>query len=278
MRRKKLILIVVSLLLITFQSSITVNAYQRYEHDRILESVFFKCFKVIKEGDDTSKYLDAIESASYLCIDQFNGNGEKDLEKLKQFGVSELPSKISEIDFTANATHRAYTHRGWALSPQLNRLSKEKWELRKSILTGTLDKIFDFNDETQRDSFAALIYYIHLLGDRDAADKYDVNANVMEAGGRADKLDIINEMLKYIKILFRKQSSTHKYIDLTTILEKYNVEFSKLVRSTGGIDTTEKYTEYKDLVQKTINILTMYLPEMLKELDFFYDVFYKQSS
>ena len=48
----------------------------------------------------------------------------------------------------------------------------------------------------------------------------------------------------------------------------------KLVNSVGGINTDEKFAERQVLVAEVIEILSLYLPEMLKKEPFFNEVFY----
>ena len=88
-------------------------------------------------------------------------------------------------------------------------------------------------------------------------------------------MDIIDELLKHFKTLFADQKYTHKYLFLTVAMERYNTKLSKIVRSEGGINTEEKFALRQEYVKGLMNLLTMYLPEMLKEEKFFYDVFYK---
>ena len=101
------------------------------------------------------------------------------------------------------------------------------------------------------------------------------NGLKMDVGGRADKEDIIHELLKHIEIVFADQKHTHKYRSLTGTLERYNSRLAELVRSEGGINTDEKFQQKQEYTKKLMELLTMYLPEMLRDEQFFYDVFYK---
>ena len=218
--------------------------------------------------------IEALQSASYLAIDQFNGNGQKDFDKLIAYGVADLPS-LNDIDFSASGkTHRTYTHRGWDFV--YGGLAGDRWVLRKQILLNTADSIFDFSgNEKQKESFCAVIYYVHILGDLMDDENYKIdNGLIMDPGGRIDKADIIDELLKHFKVLFQDQKHSHKYLFLTTAMERYNVKFSKLIRSEGGINTNEKFELRQEYVSDLMKLLTMYLPEMLKEEQFFYNVFY----
>ena len=265
------------LCLIVFLSSFLSSdafAFERKEHDKYMVEVLFKNFLETENKPSIQDEIEALESASYLAIDQFNGNGQKDLDNLIAYGVKNLPS-LDDIDYSASGkTHRSNTHRGWDYV--YGGLASDRWNLRKQILLDTADTIFDFQgNEKQKDSFCATIYYIHILGDLLDDESWKIqNGLIMDPGGRIDKADIIDELLKHFKVLFADQKHTFKYLFLTIAMERYNTKFSKLVNSDGGINTDEKFELRQEYVNGLMKLLTMYLPEMLKEEQFFYDVFY----
>ena len=61
---------------------------------------------------------------------------------------------------------------------------------------------------------------------------------------------------------------------MTTNLRSINSKLDKLVNSVGGINNDDKFAERQVLVGKVIEILSLYLPEMLKKEPFFQSVFY----
>lgn len=251
-------------------------AYERNEHDACMLEVLFKNFKEVENDKGIRNEIKALECASYLAIDQFNNSGQKDLEFLLSYGVKDIPSNVDEISFNASGTtHRSHTHCGWDF--QFYTVTKELWPARKQIMLNTADAIFDFQgDEDKKESFCALIYYIHILGDHLDDRSYIVkNGLKMDVGGRIDKEDIIHELLKHIQIVFADQKYTHKYRSLTNTLERYNSRLAKIVRSEGGINTDKKFQQKQKYTVKLMKLLTMYLPEMLKEELFFNEVFYK---
>lgn len=252
-----------------------VEAYERKDHDKYMLEVLFRNFKEVENDHNVDDEIEALECAAYLCIDQFNNNGQKDLDVLLGFGVKGIPSKVEDIAFNASGTnHRSFTHRGWKSTN--NSISKEKRELRENILLNTADAIFDFKgNENQKDGFCALIYYIHLLGDHQDDTSYMVkNGLKMDVGGRKDKTDIIHELEANISVVFSDQTHTHKYQSLMGSLEKYNSKLYDLVNSEGGINTDEEFFEKQELVDGLTRLLTLYLPEMLKDELFFSEVFY----
>lgn len=276
MKHSKWLIILLCIVLVICNIPQTSYAYERDDHDEYMLEVLFKNFKEVENDPSIQDEIEALECASYLVIDQFNNNGQKDLDFLLTYGVKGIPSQVSDISFNASGTtHRSHTHRGWDF--QLYTVTKELWPVRKQILLNTADKIFDFQgNEVKKDSFCALIYYIHILGDHMDDSSYMVkNGLKMDVGGRVDKEDIIHELLKHIEIVFADQKHTHKYRSLTGALERYNSRLAKIVRSEGGINTDEKFQQKQEYTVNLMKLLTMYLPEMLKEEQFFYDVFYK---
>lgn len=279
MKRFKKFSAVLLALVLLFSDIPIVRAYERKDHDQMTEDVLFKNFKVIDNDLSMLDEINALESAAYLTIDQFNENGQGDLNVLKVFGVKKLP-KLRDIDYpSSGAYHRRATHRGWTAEIGVyDGEVLERWLLRKEILISTVEKIFDFKgDEVKKDSFCALIYYIHILGDRIDDTKYYPNAEIMELGGRTDEQDIACELLKYIEILFEDQKHTHKYQHVVSELEISDSGIKELLQSQpSGLmseETFEKYQKYADEIRE---VLTCNLPEMLIDEDFFSEVFYRK--
>lgn len=275
MKKSKLLAIIICfMIVITTSFPISITAFERKEHDSYMTDVLFKNFLNI----NNSKYSDEIDAlccASYLVIDQFNGSGQNDLDKLNKYKVKNIPTSVSSISFNASGkTHRSYTHRGWDSTNNMytNWINSD----RRRILINTVDTIFDFKgDNKKRDSFCALIYYIHLIGDHmdDTSYKSD-NGLKIEMGGRIDKETIIDELLKNLEILFSEQKNSHKYTSFSSALQRYNSKYSELIRSEGGVNSEEKFRKKQELNEKVLKLLTMYIPEMLKDEEFFNEVFY----
>lgn len=276
MKHIKRLVVFVLLFVIVLSPTHKGYSYERKQHDKYMEDVLFKNFKEIQNDEDADRYFRALGCAAYLTIDQFNSNGQSDLDYLvKEMKIKGLPSNVSEISFNASGTtHRTYTHRGWDF--QYYGEMKELWPERKEVLITTVDSMFDFEGNTKkRDSFCALVYYIHILGDHmDDTSYYVKNGLKIDVGGRVDEESIIDELLYHIERLFEDQKHTHKYNSLTATLEKYDSRFSTLVRSEGGINTDEKFQKKQELTQDLMKVLTMYIPEMLKEEQFFNERFY----
>jgi len=255
---------------------ITGSAHERKEHDEIMLNVLFRKYEYACEDSKVQNDLDAITSACYLAIDQFNSYGQSDLEKLINYGVKDIPKDIKEIGFTASGrNHRDFTHRGWDFS--YTGEMKTKWPIRQNIMRSTVASVFDMDIEEKKvECFCELLYYIHILGDHEDDESYTIsNGRKIDVGGRHDKNDIIHKLLDVFKELFSGQRNTHKYRALVSNLQQINNELSELINSEGGINSEEKFEEHQALVEKTIEILSLYVPELLKGESFFGNVFYQ---
>lgn len=279
MKRLRLFVAMLCAVLIFTNIPVQTSAFERKDHDKYMAEVLFKNFKVIDNDPEVQDEIDALESSCYLMIDQFNSNGQKDLDMLVQYGVKNIPKQVSEISFNASGTtHRTYTHRGWESSFYMkSELEKSSWTERQNIMMNTVDKVFNFEgDLKKQESFCKVLYYIHILGDHKDDTSWKIqNGLKMGVGGRSDNADIIHKLLEAFKVLFEDQKYTHKYRSLTNGLQRIDSRFSKIVNSEGGINSDEKFALYQQYVDDTLDILTYYLPEMLKEETFFYVVFYK---
>ncbi len=277
MKYVKRFLVLLLSFIMCFWLSSSAYAYDRKEHDSIMIDVLFKSFKNVENDLNVKDEVEALECASFLTIDQYNGNGENELSFLQQYKVKDIPSSISKIDYTSNQYHRRATHRGWdgETTGVYNTTDRERWLIRKKILINTTDKIFDFKGNTaKRDSFCALIYYIHILGDRIADPKYYPNSDIIELGGRSDNQDITHELRHHIGILFSAQNHTYKFNHVVTKLDYLDSRIATLLKKDNGVLSDEDFVEYKGYATDILEVLKYNIPEMLKDEDFFRKVFY----
>lgn len=279
MKQKTVALISVIIILSVILSS--ADASDRDVHDGYMLQVFFgKNFIEENYSEKELKSINALEAASYLAVDQYNGNGAEELKTLSDYRVPSLPKSISKIDFSANQYHRRYTHRGW-FGPYNNEDrpypdDKAHWNMRKEILLRTTKKVFDFHDDQSHinDSLSAVIYYIHILGDHIAeTDYHKMNSDMIGVGGRNDQYDIIHQLIYHFDILFTSPASTNRYNSFRSQLRLLNNEFSDLVNQDGGVNTSEKQTAYSGLAKKLMNLLIKHVPELLQEEIYFSKVF-----
>lgn len=273
--------------------ALPARAHDRKEHDAGLEYVLFdKNDEYRKAHPKVADMLKALEDAVYLTVDQYNGHGSEQLEFLKSMGVKGLPDSIDDFNFSANdLTHRLLTHRGWNFEyPE-----KSHWSIRQKILKKTVQRILFENEKQplswlpwlseilygtseepkQRDSFCALLYYVHILGDHIAAEKYTQLADIAPLVRPNDKENpgLIPELQKYLDILFSSQHSSYTYYALMGELDALNAKAEKLVSSTGGINTDEKFSQYHQLAEDLKELLSYYLHTLLMNEPFFADHF-----
>ena len=254
---------------------IKTEAYERKDHDALTLKILFRKYEYACNDSAVQDALSVLTSACYLTVDQFNNYGQTYLKELIDYGVKNLPSQVSEIGFSASGrNHRNFTHRGWNFD--YGGEMKTKWPIRQDILRNTVGTVFNFNgNEKQKEAFCELLYYIHILGDHEDDTSYKVsNGLKIDVGGRHDKVDIIHRVLDLLPVLFPDQTNTHKYRALTTNLRSINSKLDKLVNSVGGINNEEKFAQKQELVKKLIEVMSLYLPEMLKKEMFFNQVFY----
>lgn len=275
LRKYRFLTLLLCFALLISMLPIKSEAYERKDHDDLMLKILFQKYEYACNDSSVQDELSVLTSACYLTIDQFNSYGQNYLDELASYGVKNIPTQVNEIGFSASGrNHRSFTHRGWdfAYSGEM----KTKWPLRQDILRNTVGAVFDFNgNEQQKEAFCELLYYIHILGDHEDDASYQIsNGLKIDIGGRHDKEDIIHKLLDLLPVLFADQTHTHKYRALTTNLRSINSKLDKLVNSVGGINNDEKFAERQVLVGKVIEILSLYLPKMLKKEPFFNEVFY----
>lgn len=285
MKRLLSILVLTGLLL---SCTLPAYAHNKSGHDCFLEEILFgKDGPISTLSEKGQLALTALENASYLAVDQFNGKGSEELTYLKKtYKVPGIPASIGAFDFTGNQFHRSYTHRGWDF---VYGQDKANWSIRKNILLATTEKIFDFSvlsgsilgynfGYTEKcNSFAALVYYVHILGDHEARENYkvtDVMIPFAQAHVGVDNPDIFSELKYHLQIIFADQADTHKYKALMQELDALAEGARSLVATTGGINTDEKFWVFHEQVEELLILLQDYVPNMLKEEPFFAKVFY----
>ena len=269
-------------------------AHTRVIHDRELEHTLFgfENYKDSQESKERAAIL-ALESAVYLCLDQYNGNGAQDFQRLIDYKVSGMPSGLEAIDFLDSSAHRRATHRGW--NPiNVIKITEKNWEARKNILLGTVNKIFDFGIGTdislfglklpydeQCEGFAALCYYVHVLGDIEDLDdfaKYRKEGSytiplARHAVGESNP-DIIWELTEvFLPSLFASQVESSEYQLLIHRLDQVAIDARNLAGSIGGINDEEKFEQYKQYTMDVQDILYDGIPPLLKKEKFFSEVF-----
>lgn len=175
MKRINALIIIVVLFL---SSSLTSFACDEEQTNIYVSKVLF--------GEDAYSYennkqLEQLESALFICSEQYNKSGQDKLNDLKKAKVKSLPTldelNVKELDLFE------CSHNGWNTESKYN---KEAQAERKDVLRQTIVKVFDFgwfnenfkSKSGQIDSFAALLYYTHILADYLADDPADTELSV----------------------------------------------------------------------------------------------------
>jgi len=188
--------------------------------------------------------------------------------------------------------HGEYTHLGWAhksYTPE----TMEKWIVRQRILKDFLAGNFNFwlGNMDKLDSFAALFYYVHMLGDhahnsmltartripiKSLDEQDDIRFDIRtywerngNNGNGAPTTTIIAELNKHLEILFKDQRNSNYYKNLIggingVLPESYNEDNAKdkIERARQIQVSQQAKAEY------ILNILFANVPYLLKEASF----------
>lgn len=288
MRRRLFTAAIATVVLISF--TLQAFGFGADKHDAYLEKVLFGNGNyAASQTQDIKDKIRMLEYASYLTLDQVRDLGQDKLDFLKQQKVKRLP-KLDTFQLTGifYGNHRNYTHRGWDYVypiPKEDSHDKANWPLRKKLLCSTVNKVFDFGFFNERgesycdqcNSFSALVYYVHVLGDHMSADSYkirDLTIPFARAHGSDTNPDVFSELEKHFKILFSDQKNSFTYMSLKQEMDVLAEEARTLAGSTGGINTDEKFQQYQNYEEKLMNVLINYVPLLLKNEAFFKNEFY----
>ena len=119
--------------------------------------------------------------ALYLCSEQTGGQGQDRIDYLKEHKVSGIPPLNGlriQADYLLDCSHNTWEYEFPA--------AKKNQTNRKKVLRNTVNKVFDFGTINKLfnssggkcNSFAALLYYSHILADYLADDPSETEASV----------------------------------------------------------------------------------------------------
>lgn len=262
--------------LVTFSLTFPITAYEKDEHDKILQLVLFGSNKNYSESK-----MDALNAACYLAIDYFNdsSSGVRCRKALVELGVKNLPG-LTLINYSSNGMeHERYTHLGW--NHNYGSSDKANWEERKKILINSVDKICKFkkNEQIKKEAFSALCYYVHILGDHEnnaettrlkriplTSEKgYIPNRNGKQCldSGEPEQSNptICNDLIFYIGRLFKGKEDSLYFINIMNGLTKNENRF----RNYEKIDIAE----YRKCATEIIKLLQDNIPYLLQNEEFF---------
>lgn len=298
---KKRLLAICLCVLTILSFSQPVFAFGESEHSEYVEEVLFGNKEYKKaQSDDIKEKISVLEDACTICADQYNGYYQDKLNHLKNYGVKGIPLYISEINFTDNAHHRRYTHRGWDFAysrdsrePYKNRPNTSNWQVRKKILNATVNKVFGFRSDfgmlftdypSQCKDFSALLYYIHIIADYIDSTSTQIDNDMIPLAtlhpGESNR-DVFWEIEDISKRLFKSQKGSFIYAGFLSELNTLAEDTRALQNAApGGINdktTPELFEEYHNNAEKLMDIMKTYIPKLLAKEDFFKDVFYKNT-
>ena len=288
---KKVISVIITLGFLLFMV-IPAYAHNKDQHNEELEYVMFRDRHYADSHPLTGSIIKRIEDASYLAIDQFNGDGKEALDRLIADKIPGIPSSIKEINFTSSSFHRYHTHRGWNLTYD----EKAHWAIRQSILKNTIRvKLFgkvetlfsrlpwvsnqvygERSYERKSEAFAVLVYYVHILGDHIEAEKYTNLAYLAPLANfhERDNPGIIPDLIRYVPILFAEQQESEQYKSMIQDLEQLAERSDKLYNAVGGV-REEQFFEYHQCANDLLEILATYIPDLLRKEEFFHKTFFE---
>lgn len=172
----------------------TLSSKSRNEHDRDLFLSLSSDTYGFEKAKNSSRSFDMLFSAVFLTLDYCDGTqyqiaGEKARTALINGGLTSVPLLNSLTSKgSGGSSHEQYTHMGWNYQYDVLLIQKE-WSMRKLLLIDTVEKVFKFSnvetlkqklDETgsntllkkilstgsnKPNSVAAILYYVHILGD-----------------------------------------------------------------------------------------------------------------
>lgn len=291
----------------------TVRGKEEIGHDNELEQILFGKDFGSKKSMIRPDAVKAIEDASYLAIDQFQNSvvipGQDELNELVEFGIYSpfTVPKIEDLSYKNPAHHRVYTHEGWNFKYPIDvderngKKDKANWKLRKSILIDTVRHEFGYvpvvsnvnGDAEWMESFAKLVYYIHLLGDIESTESlstYQKNPVMPLAfkhtENNKDYIDIICEIRGCCEVLFIKQKENSAYKTLMRKLDHYHEKVQERVKNPEGasgfyqfdhdnlevpgvIKNEHSFNEYRKNTTELNNMLKEQIPELLGECDIY---------
>ena len=261
------VLVIISL--ISF--SISAFAHDKDAHDKVVKDVLFGENRAAFMGEQQEK-LNYLLNAVAICLDQYNGKYNDELQELNDGGVSGIPESINEIDFKGNEYHRMFTHRGWN---HIYPLDRGKWETRKTILLQTVKDVFDFHSRIklvgflriekeysdQCDAFAAFLYYLHILGEyvpsKEHEESGEGNSATMRVmiplarqhPGECNE-DVFWELERILPIVFKASVKEKDYSGLEVAISDLEQEARKL----GDIND-ENLQQYRGIVKRLLEHL-----------------------
>lgn len=131
-------------------------------------------------------------------------------------------------------------------------------------------------DRQKCQALSELIYYVHIIGDHNEAEKYSALTYIdpLTSLNDRDNPGVIPDLIKCCETLFEDQKDTYTYEDFIQELEELRDESDRVTNSRGGVNTEEKFETYHQYSNDLLETLATYIPKMLKKEDFFKESFF----
>lgn len=152
-------------IVVVISSALPVYACDENQNNTYVTQILFGDNALSYGSDENVKIL---LDALYLCSEQSDNQGQDKIEYLKQKKVRSIPN-LKKLNIKNNALEEC-SHNFWEYEYK-NDLSAQ--ENRKKVLQNGVNKVFDFGTfnnwfgsrRGKCNSFAALLYYSHILSD-----------------------------------------------------------------------------------------------------------------
>lgn len=165
-------------IVLLFANSVTTYACDEKQSKHRVAEILFGDDALSYSSDENAKML---LDALYLCCEQSDSQGKDKIDYLKNKKVSKIPT-VDDINIKNNELIEC-SHISWEYEYLYNKKVRDN---RKKLLQNTVNKVFDFGtinnwfgSETGKcNSFAALLYYSHILSDYLADDPEDTETSI----------------------------------------------------------------------------------------------------
>lgn len=272
------------------------------KHDIDLKEVFFGRSAELADTEE----LVVLQWAVYFSVDciaspNSSTSDEKGLAILKRYGVEGVPERVSAFQYNgnkyANQHHEHYTHRGWDLTYANDPNGDlSNWQtLRKPLLINAVRQVFlkgkrdfwstvDFAGwfhqpktaltEQQVKSMAALIYYVHVLGDH-CYNTYSTSKDRIPLVRKTEiesNPSLIYDLKKHLQILFSEQTSSSDY---RALVAKLDIIHSKIRNFLGNDDfpTPDNFDAYQNMANELMNEMKKRIPRLMEDSNFYTAIF-----
>ena len=175
---KRLVAFSLALIVLLSVFSSTVFACNENQTNTYVAQILFGDSAGTRSSDEHALML---FNALYLCCEQTGGQGQDKIDYLKAHRVSGIPALNSltiKADYLLACSHNTWEHEFPA--------AEKNQANRRKVLRNTVNKVFDFgtfnnwfnSSGGKCDSFAALLYYSHILSDYLADDPAETEVSV----------------------------------------------------------------------------------------------------